>query len=256
MRIALLLVLLPVVFVPGVAASCDDPKYAKDPECKSASESGRDEDDGLAMDPYRWTFIALGALGLGGAAFGLRAFWFPPLRYGVAALFARLTRRDVRDHPFRARILDVVGARPGIPAAELAKSLAVNPGTLDYHIDVLERDSQLRTTKAGRNRILFLPGADIDVGGLAELTAQGRSDVARMILQEPGLSASTLSERLDLTRATIHHHLNRLEASGLIRVERGVRARCYPTDRLGRAIEPIRRRRVAVLAKPTAESTA
>jgi DNA-binding MarR family transcriptional regulator len=248
------LILTAMVALVPASAGCnfpEDPSMSQEAECSHGKEGSPQAGKSLGMpDEARWVVAGLSVVAFAGVAFALRSLWWPRTRLIVGPLFARLTRRDVTEHPLRARILKAVADRPGITAADLAAHERINAGTLDYHLDVLERDGQLRTAKAGRNRLLFLPGAGADVEALAELSAQGRGDVARLILQEPGIHAAAIAERLDLTRATVHHHLARLEAAGLVRIERGLRVRCHPTDRLPRVIEPPRRRRLAVLSDP------
>jgi len=246
------------LYVPSASANyCEDPEMpSHEIECQDAHEAqaakaAKHPSSRLSVEA-QWAIGGATAVGLAGAAFALRSLWWPPLRYAAGGFFARLTRRDVTGHPLRARILAAVGQNPGISATELAGQERINAGTLDYHLGILVRDGQLRATKAGRNRLLFLPGASADVNALAELSAPGRGDVARTILQEPGLHEAAIADRLHLSRATIHHHLSRLEAAGLVRVERGVRARCYPTDRLPQVLAPARPRRIAVLFDPNA----
>jgi DNA-binding transcriptional ArsR family regulator len=223
------------------------------PPEKERDADVHEKDQGAASKPSdfhpgRPFFFALGAVGFTLVAYAARKLWWVPIRVLAVPLFARLTRRDITRHPTRAMILEAVAASPGISVAALADRSELNVGTLDYHVAVLQRDGQLRAKKAGRNRLLFLPGADIDVEGIVQVSARGRGDVARAILGEPGLFSATLAQRVGLSPATVHHHLSKLEASGLIRVERGSRVRCFPTDRLPRALEPLGRRRVAVPA--------
>lgn len=243
---------------PAAASYCEEPEDPAmgpdEAECahQAKKDKGVDEQK-FAGWPWgaNWALGGLAVAGLAGAGFSLRSLWLPSFRALFAPLFARLTRRDVTDHPLRARILSAAARQPGITAADLARDEGINLGTLDYHVSVLVRDGQLRAVKAGRNRLLFMPGAGVDVERVAEVSVQGRGEVARAILQEPGVHASAIADRLGLSRATVHHHLAKLEAAGLIRVERGLRACCFPTDRLPAALEPVRRRRIAVFADPT-----
>jgi DNA-binding MarR family transcriptional regulator len=184
-----------------------------------------------------WTLAAGAAGGLVLVGYATRAWWRPPLAdlwrfLGGAGLFARLTRRDVADHPLRARIRALVESEPGLPFADAAARLGANAGTLEYHVDILERAGYVRTMKAGRNRLLFPPGGPIDAQAFAALATEGRPQVARLVAEGPGIHAAAIARRLGLARATVHHHLDRLEHVGLVRIERGLRARCYPTDRL------------------------
>lgn len=258
---AALLAMAAILAAPPSAAGCEHPEDASMPqevECEEleASEGGPQNNASVLRIPSEawWMAGGVAAMGLGGVAFVLRGLWLPPLRVVVAPLFARLTRRDITDHPVRSRILAIVARQPGVSAAEISDQEGINIGTLDYHLDILLRDGQVRAAKAGRNRLLFLPGSGADVARVGEVSAPGRGDLARAILQEPGLHAAALAERLGLSRATVHHHLGRLEAAGLIRIERGLRARCFPTQLLPSVLGPPRRRRIAVVvdsARPT-----
>lgn len=237
--------------VPAAATWGEEPHPKGSPG--PSGETCEDAPTAPALPSWVWMgFIGLGTVGVGGTAFALRTLWWPPARglAGPAAaggFFARLTRRDVESHPARARVLEAVAANPGVPAARLAELLAINVGTLDYHLTVLERDGRIRAVRSGRDRLVFPAGAVMDEGGLSVLAAPGRGDVADIVKREPGLFVAAIAQRLGVQPPTVHHHLKILEASGLVRIERGARARCFPTERLLATSIPPRRRRTAIL---------
>lgn len=189
--------------------------------------------------------FASAAAGLAGGtlAWVSRAWWRPKVEPWVRwvpflTLFSRLTARDATRHPLRARVVEVLAARPGIGTAELGAAVAAHAGTLGHHLRVLEDHGRVKSVRAGRDRIWFLAGAGSDTEAMKALAPPARRKLADVVRGEPGLHAAAIAERVGLGRSTVHHHLSALEDAELVAVERGLRARVYPTDRLKRLAGP------------------
>lgn len=180
------------------------------------------------------------AAGAGGAAvgaslaLGLRALLRRAATVGapLVALYSRIARGDATRHPVRARLLDAIDASPGASVTDLAARLGLPLGTLLHHLRVLEQHGHAKTLRAGRHRLVFPTGQAADRDALSALAADGRRAVARVLLARPGVHEAGIAAELDVGRSTVHHHLRALEAAGLVRIERGARARCYATPRL------------------------
>lgn len=186
---------------------------------------------------------ASAGVGLVGGTFAwfTRAWWRPKVAALVKwtpllTLFSRFTARDAARHPTRARIVETLAARPGLPTADLAEAVGAHAGTLGHHLRVLEEHDRVKSVRAGRDRIWFLAGAGSDTAALSALAPPARRRLADVVRAEPGLHAAALAERVGLGRSTVHHHLSALESADLVRVERGLRARCFPTERLARLL--------------------
>lgn len=160
--------------------------------------------------------VVVGILALGLALL----YWlFPTLKqFAVGAYFSRIERPRVLDHERRARILEIVQAEPGIHSEDLRRRTGLAQGTLQHHVRKLVETGVLVRRRVGGYTCYHAPGA-ADAQGL-EAQAVGRSAAARRILaaleEDPSLSGTALAERLGMSRQSVHYHLKRLRASGLV----------------------------------------
>jgi predicted transcriptional regulator len=156
---------------------------------------------------------AWGAVAVGGA---IALAWI--VKGALAALFTRLERGALLEHPVRSRIHDAVQAEPGIHYQELSRRVGVAQGTLRHHLAALERGGVLRAVKGPRHTCYFAAGTtDRHTLTAAPLL---RSDGARRVLLHahaaPGLGTNELAAALGMSASTVHTHLKRLEAAGVV----------------------------------------
>ena len=116
---------------------------------------------------------------------------------------------------------------------EVARRLHTKKTTLHYHVASLEASGALASRRVGRYRILVPDAGAPDVDALA---APGRRRVAEAVVARPGVHQAEVARAVGLARSTVHHHVAALVAAGLIRVDHGVVARCWPTPALERAL--------------------
>lgn len=228
--------LVPILLLAAVVLAAPAGAPGKGHDVKAPPPEPEPEEPDLATVAVMAAGVGL----VGGVlAWTSRAWWRPRveplLRWApVVTLFSRFTSRDAARHPTRARIVEVLAARPGLTTADLAAAVGVRAGTLEHHLRVLEDHGRVKSVRAGRDRIWFVAGAGSDTEALSALAPAPRRRLADVVRAEPGLHAAAIAERVGVARSTVHHHLSALEDAGLVRVERGLRARCFPTDRLAR----------------------
>lgn len=134
-----------------------------------------------------------------------------------ASLFTRLARHKMESHPARARVMEVVRRTPGATTADLQELTGLNLGTLLYHLRALGRAGLVRSSRAARQR--YWSAAESPPPN-ARLLAVAHDPVRQALLHiiavTPGLSLQELARKTGKAPATIHHHLARLAASGLV----------------------------------------
>lgn len=178
---------------------------------------------------------AAAGITLAGVLAALTYWLWPVLKAGPAALFSRVRDDELLQHPVRARIVEAVRDRPGIHHQELVRKAGTGTGAAEHHLRKLEAGRFL-TRRAGHGYTCYFPYGQVDrrlLGAAGVL----RADAARRTLQTiadagvPGPSSSDVARALGLSNSTVHHHIQRLRAEGLVDVQRhGPRNRLVLTD--------------------------
>lgn len=184
-------------------------------------------------------FVVLGALAV--LALLARVFAARPLLI-VAALYHRLTGRDLLDQPVRARIHEEIRRSPGIHFRALREATGLAQGALDHHARLLAQAGLVVEHREAGARCFALPGALEP--GLLRLCARVRSSSARAILralqEAPAASVRELAGRLRIAESTLDDHLARLANDGVVeRARIGARTSLKLTPRghaLARAV--------------------
>lgn len=143
-----------------------------------------------------------------------------------AALYHRVAKRDLLDHPARARLHEEIRRHPGIHFRALRDATGLAQGALDHHARLLSRAGLIVEHREQGARCFALPGA-LEPGILA-LFARVRSQTPRALLRDldaaPATSVRELAARLGVPPSTIDDHLARLAEAGLVeRVRDGSR---------------------------------
>ena len=115
----------------------------------------------------------------------------------------------------RARILAHLEENPGIHFRDLAKALGINRGTLNYHLNVLEKLKLIKSSKFGRYKV-FYPNSKYD-GSYVDGTAR---KIWEYVRDNPDSSARDIAASLNVSPSTVSHHLKNLSKTGLITLDR------------------------------------
>ncbi len=175
--------------------------------------------------PWLSSGVAAGIGAFGILAGMLYAFW-PALKAAPLALFSRLQKPSLLEHPTRQLIIDAITAQPGIHLNELRRLTGLANGTLRHHVDHLLRNDLLTKRTTEGYTCLFLKSVDrhqLDTAPV--LRSKGAQAVLESIRDDPGITGKVVAERLGLSPATVAYHVKRLEGAGAIQ-----------TDRVGRQV--------------------
>ena len=118
----------------------------------------------------------------------------------------------------RRRIYQIIEKYPGIHFRELFRKLNISMGSFEYHLNVLEHNDLIYLQRSGGFTRYFVKGK---LGSEdKELASMLRNNKLRTMLLtlilEPGLSHSTLTNKLGWPKSTTSFYLKKLINAGLI----------------------------------------
>ncbi|HEX9816753.1 MAG TPA: helix-turn-helix domain-containing protein [Candidatus Thermoplasmatota archaeon] len=172
--------------------------------------------------------VAAGAGLLGWLAWwsGILQRWLVP----VGLFFVRVEPEQAANHLTRAQLLDELGKQRVTSTGELRDRLAINHGTMLWHLRMLERLDVVRSRRAGRIRVWYRRDQksptreEILVGNTPD-----RKTLLDMISKEPGISLSMLARATGLAKSSVHRHIAALANAGLVELRREPLRTClYP----------------------------
>lgn len=146
----------------------------------------------------------------------------------LGGLLAWVTRVEskVLESPERLRVIQIVYDRPGVSVTELAGSVEMTWGQLNYHLTRLADAGLLHTVKAGRHRLVF---PDKDPGETPEDRAIVLEKTARalalLIVDNPHVRATDLVRLSGESPRVVYYHVKRLLESGLVSSSSGIHHR-------------------------------
>lgn len=147
-------------------------------------------------------------------------------------LYTRIAKERLLDHERRDTLLNAIREQPGQAVADLVRVTHVPRNTAVYHLTRLEREGLVSSTREGRTRLYFAPGA-LEKRTHSEAIAALRHDTSRAIAREigeaPGLDQNALCQKFGLAPSLAHWHADRLVSSGVVEKRReGRHVRYYP----------------------------
>lgn len=137
----------------------------------------------------------------------------------------------------RRRLWDHVRAFPGLHQAEVARALGMDANHVKYHLERLERSGLVAARREG-GYVQYFPREEGPVG-LQDTVAPGDKRVIALLRRPVPLHATLLLldrgeathaellEEVGVAHGTLHYHLQRMEAAGLVESERQGRERRY-----------------------------
>jgi predicted transcriptional regulator len=153
--------------------------------------------------------------------------WLVAAGLGLALLAVPLYRRIVRggvlDNPLRDRILAHVRAKAGIHESAIARDLAIGTTLAQYHVRMLVEFGLVEIRRFGGRKCVFAAGQVDRQDKTLLLAEKGRgAQVLDLVAAQPGIAQKDIARALGMRQSSAKWHLDRLEAEGLITVERSV----------------------------------
>jgi predicted transcriptional regulator len=163
-------------------------------------------------------------------------YLWPVAKAGGVGLFSRVTEDELLDNPVRRRLAALIEAQPGIHYQALVRGSGAGQGATDHHLRKLV-DARLVSKRVGTGFTCYFPA--VFDPALAAAAPALKSEGARRILDAihgaPGASAKEVAAATGLDAATVTHHVQRLQAAGLVEAHRVGRSLSLKATSLGQA---------------------
>jgi hypothetical protein len=146
-------------------------------------------------------------------------------------LYSRLQKDTLADEPTRQKLLKHIYSKPGANFTELKERIGLHNGTLAHHIYILENHQMITSQRSGRQR-LFFPFGSTNKTRIRTLliTNKTQKEIIEIVKDNPGITQSMISQRLDVSRQKINYHVNSLVSNSILNLEKQGRiTRLYPT---------------------------
>lgn len=153
----------------------------------------------------------------------------------LAALYTRLRKADILEHPRRRGLYEYVRANPGLNVHVLAREAGMPRMVVHHHLDALARCSLVRFEQDGRMRRVYAadePPAR-DAATLARsLRGRRRAVLDALLAQDRALTQRDLVAATGLSQRLVSYHLDALRRLELVEVARGAAQTYAPAPAL------------------------
>lgn len=137
----------------------------------------------------------------------------------------------------RRAIVELVQKQPGISLLEVQEALNIGAGVFFHHLDKLVAVGLVERRKIANTTHLY-PGGAAPPADAPALAQDLSKEIARLVLDSPGLSSREMAQRLARPVTTVRGHLRRLLDADFIKQEQTWSAPIYhPTPKLRKALE-------------------
>ncbi len=144
----------------------------------------------------------------------------------LVPLYTKLKKDQILDQFIRGKIYGYILANPGDHYNAIQKALDIPNGTFAYHLQVLEKEGFIKSTREGMNRCFFPAGVKIPSRG--RTLRAGQRLVVETILEDPGISQKDIASAIGVSPSTVNYHLKDLLEMGVVETERwGMRLKYY-----------------------------
>lgn len=174
-----------------------------------------------SVQPYEnqtaamWFVVSIASIG-GWAAWRWR-------RTVLFALFARLERGDVMNHPARRALMSAVQHQPGSCIADLEVSCNLSHTTAIHHLRILERSNLVRLQRNAGRTLVHSAGPIPAAAGTYVSSIQLK--VEDLVRARPGIVLSEVADELEMPRQLVRYHIRHLETVGRVSIRRDSRFR-------------------------------
>jgi len=162
----------------------------------------------LHLDGSLATFILLALvtlLGIGLMLYMVSEYFKYQILTSLSPLYTRITKDEVLDNVNRERVYSHIRDHPGDHLSEIARQLGFDIKTIVYHINVLQREREIRIIKGSKFVQCYLRGEKVD----HRTPAQRR--IMAFIADNPGLSFGELRTGTKMKERTLRQHLKMLD---------------------------------------------
>lgn len=126
------------------------------------------------------------------------------------------------------RILAFIRENPSCHLRKIKKELGLAMGTVQYHLDRLEKDGKITSQRHGLHKYYFAAGFEENEKLLLEvLSNETAREILMFIIEQKSPAQTEISEHVGISSASVNWHIKRLEDSKIIEGIREGRFRRY-----------------------------
>lgn len=162
---------------------------------------------------------------------------FKALLLLVVPLYTRINKERTLDNFTRGRIYGYIEANPGVHLTAIGKAMGISNGCLTYHLDKLEKEGFVRSTRDGTRKFYYPKGMRIDLGREVEphpamgILSKVQEAIIERARREPGISQRQMASAIGVSPSTVNYNIRLLAMAGILRLERHLgRTRCFAQD--------------------------
>jgi len=232
----------------GIGDACLAPSLAGIP---ATGRFGVDSQILRDNGPSSAVIAVLALAGIAAVATGVVARGWRKIPFLGVFLFSRLRTDELARHPGRAALIEAIHANPGASLATLQTLTGMSRSVAAHHLKTLTRGGLVRRHE-WMGTVGFHPARHEPTMGIhmvradptsldayAALRSPTAKQLVETLVREPGRTLQQVSTATGLARGTVHYHLHRCAAAGLIWMEElgeGGPARAYPTALAARIV--------------------
>ncbi len=149
----------------------------------------------------------------------------------VLALLLQVSGDALLDQPVRKRLMGLIRRSPGIHASEICRETGEAWGTVQYHLSLLQNNEMVMSMEIGRTKRFYSPdaaGSRMEMIGM--LSHGRRAEIARFILDNPGLRQVDVCKAVAVSRKTFRSSMAGLVDAGLVAEHKGLQTNRYFPD--------------------------
>jgi DNA-binding MarR family transcriptional regulator len=135
----------------------------------------------------------------------------------ILPIYIKVERENVFRNVLRRVIHKTIKENPGIHFREIMRKLSLKPGTLSYHLNILEKKSYVKSVQKGIYRCFYLANIKSDFKIVLSTLQQ---NILLTINDNPGITLTELSDTIGKNKMALNYHTHKLEDCGMIKKEK------------------------------------
>ncbi|NIV80522.1 MAG: winged helix-turn-helix transcriptional regulator [Thermoplasmata archaeon] len=184
------------------------------------------------MDDPIVVSMAVGSIAILGLALVVST---EPGKYWLGLIFAPLFTRtqDILDNKTRHALLGIIVTNPGVHYSAIREEFGLANGQAAYHLDVLERESFIRSVRDGKLKRFYSIHSKVprDIG---TSPLETRTTIVELVRKRPWINQMEVMEELGLSRDAASYYLRDLVKEGQLKADRKGKFTVYHVRRAGR----------------------
>lgn len=136
--------------------------------------------------------------------------------------YQRILKKGIDRNEQRTRIHDFIRDNPGGSLSEIVRRIAVNRGTLVYHLEVLRLAGKIKTcTYRGHTYYFQAKTVMYETDRMVQIYLRNRTkrDIFRILIRFPSATRRDLADALGISGPSVSWHMRRLEEDGILAIE-------------------------------------